>query len=85
MIKGAYMVWKRSIIEKRLGSTFSRNRDLDGRLLIRVGSRARDDDSEDTILHVRDNFLGLSSLLDKTQGEKERRRTVVSLGTAMVR
>ena len=47
---------------------------------------AGDDNGEDTVLHICDDLLDLCSLLGKTGGGgKERRRTVVSFGTAMVR
>ena len=46
-----------------------RNRDLCGGLWVGIGNRwPRNDDGQDTVLHVRDNLLNLSFPLETTRG-----------------
>ena len=75
-----------NMVERRLGYTFLRDWDQCGRLLVGIGDRcSRHDDGEDTVLHVCDNLLDLSSLLEASREDKAGKRTVVSFGTAIVR
>ena len=56
-------ITRENMVEK--GCTISRDQNLRGGLVVDIGSRwARDDDGEDTVLHIRDNLLDLSFWLE---------------------
>lgn len=62
--------WRENIIEKPYN--FSQDRNLHGGLLVGIWNRrARDDDGENAVLHIRNNLLDLFSSLGSTQGEKK--------------
>ena len=69
-----------NVVEERLRYTFSRDRNLRGRLLVGIRDRwTGDDDGEDAVLHIRDNLLDLFPSSERQHKEERKGKANCSI------